>query len=557
MMNTFGYTGMDTILAGSFRAAIYCRLSKDDDLDGTSASIENQRDMLEKFCQKQGWEVTAVYQDDGFTGLNMERPDLKRMLKAIERKQINLVITKDLSRLGRNYLQTGQLIEDFFPRNGVRYIAMNDGIDTMRDNNDIAPFKNILNELYAKDTSKKVRSAKRARVLDGMYVATSAPYGYKKDEHDRHRLVVDERYAPTVRLIFSLAKDGKGISQIRSYLNEQHILRPSAVNPNGYERFFDGEDDQKRYEWSNNSVRGILRNPVYAGHLVMNKRISPSFKSHKRLSVLPENYTVVENVHEPIVSPKDFELVQRLITSRRNVQNKPRKFENIFAGLIKCADCGYAMTLAKAHRSPKEEIIDEYGYMCNNYKTFGKSVDTSHWIEARQLYECVLNDIKRHAGEALADNDELCEKLMRQIGSNKDKQTKSLDKEIREKKARLSEVDNLFQQLYEDRQNGNITERNYQMMSRRYEDEQTGLEQAIKELTAQRAESDADRGNAEQFSKLIKGYAGIEELSAALLNTLIEKITIGEPQDVDGERIQEVIIYYKFIGCINQEGHIC
>ena len=289
----------------------------------------------------------------------------------------------------------------------------------------------------------------------------------------------------------------------------------------------------------------------------MNKRISPSFKSHKRLSVLPENYTVVENVHEPIVSPKDFELVQRLITSRRNVQNKPRKFENIFAGLIKCSDCGYAMTLAKAHRSPKEEIIDEYGYMCNNYKTFGKSVDTSHWIEARQLYECVLNDIKRHAGEALADNDELCGKLIRQIGSSKDKQTKSLDKEIREKKARLSEVDNLFQQLYEDRQNGNITERNYQMMCRRYEDEQTGLEQAIKELTVQRVESDKDRGNAEQFSKLIKGYAGIEELSAALLNTLIEKITIGEPQDVDGERIQEVKIYYKFIGCISQEGHIC
>lgn len=191
------------------------------------------------------------------------------------------------------------------------------------------------------------------------------------------------------------------------------------------------------------------------------------------------------------------------------------------------------------------------------YKTFGKSVDTSHWIEARQLYEYVLNDMKRHAGEALSNNDELCEKLIQQIGSSKDKQTKSLDKEIREKKARLSEVDNLFQQLYEDRQNGNITERNYQMMRRRYEDEQTGLEQAIKELTAQRAESDKDRGIAEQFSKLIKGYAGIEELSAALLNTLIEKITIGEPQDVDGERIQEVKIYYKFIGCINQEGHIC
>ena len=542
----------------TYKAALYCRLSRDDGNVQESSSIQTQKEILSRYARENGINNTTFYVDDGYSGTNFQRPSFQKMIADIESGKINCVITKDLSRLGRNYLETGVFIEVYFPEHNVRYIAINDVVDTSRQESaDFTPFRNIINELYAKDTSKKVRSAKRARVLDGMYVATSAPYGYKKDEHDRHRLVVDERYAPTVRLIFSLAKDGKGISQIRSYLNEQHILRPSAVNPNGYERFFDGEDDQKRYEWSNNSVRGILRNPVYAGHLVMNKRISPSFKSHKRLSVLPENYTVVENVHEPIVSPKDFELVQRLITSRRNVQNKPRKFENIFAGLIKCADCGYAMTLAKAHRSPKKEIIDEYGYMCNNYKTFGKSVDTSHWIEARQLYECVLNDIKRHAGEALADNDELCEKLMRQIGSSKDKQTKSLDKEIREKKARLSEVDNLFQQLYEDRQNGNITERNYQMMCRRYEDEQTGLEQAIKELTAQRTESDKDRGNAEQFSKLIKGYAGIEELSAALLNTLIEKITIGEPQDVDGERIQEVKIYYKFIGCINQEGHIC
>ena len=176
MMNGMEYTGMDAILAGSFRAAIYCRLSKDDDLDGESASIANQRDMLETYCEKQGWEVVAVYQDDGYTGLNMERPDLKRMLKAIERRQINLVVTKDLSRLGRNYLQTGFLIEDFFPRNGVRYIAMNDGIDTMRDNNDIAPFKNILNEMYSKDISKKVHSSYLLKAQKGQFTGCLAPF---------------------------------------------------------------------------------------------------------------------------------------------------------------------------------------------------------------------------------------------------------------------------------------------------------------------------------------------------------------------------------------------
>lgn len=535
----------------TYRAALYCRLSRDDGNVQESSSIQTQKEMLSRYARENGIKDTAFYVDDGYSGTNFDRPDFKRMIADIESGKINCVITKDLSRLGRNYLETGVFIEVYFPEHNVRYIAVNDVVDTSeQETADFTPFRNIINELYAKDTSKKVKSAKRSRVLNGMYVATSAPYGYRKDADDRHRLVIDERYAPTVRLIFSLAKDGMGISQIRNYLNGQHILRPSAVNPNGYERHFDGADDSRRYEWSNNSVRGILRNPVYAGHLVMGKRYSPSFKSHKSLSVLPENYTVVKNIHEPIVSPKDFELVQKLITSRRTVNNGGRKFDNIFAGLLKCGDCGYAMTLTKAHRSPKEEVIDEYGYMCNNYKTFGKAADTSHWIEARQLYECVLADIRKHADEALADNEEMCVRLARQLGKDKDRQHKAAEKEIRAKQARLSEVDGLFQSLYEDRNSGSITERNYKMMCRRYEDEQAQLEREIAELKARQEESSNDRSNIEQFSRLVKEYAGIEELTAALLNTLIEKITVSEPKDADGEQIQEIKIYYKFIGNI-------
>ena len=535
----------------TYRAALYCRLSRDDGNVQESSSIQTQKEMLSRYARENGIKDTAFYVDDGYSGTNFDRPDFKRMIADIESGKINCVITKDLSRLGRNYLETGVFIEVYFPEHNVRYIAVNDVVDTSeQETADFTPFRNIINELYAKDTSKKVKSAKRSRVLNGMYVATSAPYGYRKDADDRHRLVIDERYAPTVRLIFSLAKDGMGISQIRNYLNGQHILRPSAVNPNGYERHFDGADDSRRYEWSNNSVRGILRNPVYAGHLVMGKRYSPSFKSHKSLSVLPENYTVVKNIHEPIVSPKDFELVQKLITSRRTVNSGGRKFDNIFAGLLKCGDCGYAMTLTKAHRSPKEEVIDEYGYMCNNYKTFGKAADTSHWIEARQLYECVLADIRKHADEALADNEEMCVRLARQLGKDKDRQHKAAEKEIRAKQARLSEVDGLFQSLYEDRNSGSITERNYKMMCRRYEDEQAQLEREIAELKARQEESSNDRSNIEQFSRLVKEYAGIDELTAALLNTLIEKITVGEPKDADGEQVQEIKIYYKFIGNI-------
>ena len=230
MMNGFEYTGVDAILAGSFRAAIYCRLSKDDDLDGESASIANQRAMLETYCEKQGWEVVAVYQDDGYTGLNMERPDLKRMLKAIERRQINLVVTKDLSRLGRNYLQTGFLIEDFFPRHGVRYIAMNDSIDTMRDNNDIAPFKNILNEMYSKDISKKVHSSYLLKAQKGQFTGCLAPFGYRKDPEDKNHLLIDEETAPIVRRLFAWALEGHGPNFIRRRLEDEKIPCPTYWN---------------------------------------------------------------------------------------------------------------------------------------------------------------------------------------------------------------------------------------------------------------------------------------------------------------------------------------
>ena len=245
MMNGYEYTGMDAILAGSFRAAIYCRLSKDDDLDGESASIANQRDMLESYCEKQGWEVVAVYQDDGYTGLNMERPDLKRMLKAIERRQANLVITKDLSRLGRNYLQTGTLIEDFFPRHGVRYIAMNDGIDTMRDNNDIAPFKNILNEMYSKDISKKVHSSYLLKAQQGQFTGCVAPFGYRKDPEDKNHLLVDEETAPIVRQIFLWALEGHGPNFIRRRLEERPGKRAVYV---GLLRD-KGHPDESRLYW--------------------------------------------------------------------------------------------------------------------------------------------------------------------------------------------------------------------------------------------------------------------------------------------------------------------
>ena len=402
MMNGYEYTGMDAILAGSFRAAIYCRLSKDDDLDGESASIANQRDMLESYCEKQGWEVVAVYQDDGYTGLNMERPDLKRMLKAIERRQINLVITKDLSRLGRNYLQTGTLIEDFFPRHGVRYIAMNDGIDTMRDNNDIAPFKNILNEMYSKDISKKVHSSYLLKAQQGQFTGCVAPFGYRKDPEDKNHLLVDEETAPIVRQIFLWALEGHGPNFIRRRLEEQEVPCPTWWNRergfrNVRTKWEKKDPENGRYMWDFSVIKDILMNPVYTGAIASQKK-DYRFKIGTIGEKKPQDWIVVEERHEPLIDSKSFAIVQDKLKSRQ----RPRQDgeTSLFAGLIKCGECGKSLTIRTTHAKHPQQI-----YACKTYGAFGKNHCTQHRVEYDTLYHLVLNKIRECAKAALTDGE--------------------------------------------------------------------------------------------------------------------------------------------------------
>ena len=410
MMNelNYGMMGIGAALAGGYRAAVYCRLSKDDDLQGESASIANQRDMLEKYCEKQGWEVVAVYQDDGFTGLNMERPDLKRMLKAIERRQINLVITKDLSRLGRNYLQTGYLIEDFFPRNGVRYIAMNDGIDTMRDNNDIAPFKNILNEMYSKDISKKVHSSYLLKAQKGQFTGGLAPFGYKKDPEDRNHLLIDEETAPIVRLIFDYALEGHGPNYIRRRLEEEKIPCPTWWNRNRGLRNTRTKWEKKDPEngsfmWDFSVIKDLLINPVYTG-AIASQKAHYKFKIGTIGEKKPEEWIVVEDCHEPIIDKRSFDIVQDKLKSRQ----RPGETGEIslFAVLIKCGECGKALTVRYTNAKHPQQI-----YSCKTYNAFGKNHCTQHRIEFDTLYSLVLHKIRECARAALMDGDAVAGQL--------------------------------------------------------------------------------------------------------------------------------------------------
>ena len=358
-----------------YLVGIYCRLSKDDGTENESASIATQKSILTDYVKKQGWHLAKTYVDDGYSGTNFQRPSFQNMIKDIENGLINCVITKDLSRLGRNYLDCGLYLEIFFPENNVRYIAVNDGVDTLNKSAmDITPFRNILNEMYAADISVKIKSAYRARFQQGKFM----PW-----------------VAHVVREIFDLALAGNGIEKIRKHLNKKHILCPAAYSVSqgetGYERHFEGDED-RRYFWSNNSVRNILRSPVYAGNLVGYRRVAVSMKSKKKLYRLPEEWEVIPNTHEGIVTQAEFDTVQQLMTSRRREQNAGG-FKNIFAGVVKCADCGYAMRAMNANRRKRPDIIDCVQYNCNNYGKYGNTMCTAHSMEARDLFNAVLADI--------------------------------------------------------------------------------------------------------------------------------------------------------------------
>ena len=542
MMNGFEYAGVDAILAGSFRAAIYCRLSKDDDLDGESASIANQRDMLEHYCEKQGWEVVEVYQDDGYTGLNMERPDLKRMIKAIERRQVNLVITKDLSRLGRNYLQTGYLIEDFFPRNGVRYIAMNDGIDTLRGNNDIAPFKNILNEMYSKDISKKVHSSYLLKAQKGEFTGCVAPFGYRKDPEDKNHLLVDEETAPIVRQIFRWALEGHGPNFIRRRLEEQKVPCPTWWNRergirNVRTKWEKQDPVNGRYMWDFSVIKDILMNPVYAGAIASQKK-DYRFKIGTIGEKKPQDWIVVEQRHEPLIDRKSFAIVQDKLKSRQRPRQNGET--SLFAGLIKCGECGKSLTIRTTHAKHPQQI-----YACKTYGAFGKTHCSQHRVEYDTLYRLVLNKIRECASAALMDGEAIAGKLTDTCEAEQKGQREAWERSLAKDEERIEVLEKMVLRLYEDMMAGRISDTNFNLMLGRTQTEQAELKARVEEARKKLSDEAKIENDARQWIDAIQEYADITELDAATLNRLIKEIVVHERIDSDKTRHISIEIHFN------------
>ena len=380
---------MSTATATVNNAAIYCRLSRDEEVNQESNSIASQRLMLTDFCKRQGFTVYSEYVDDGYSGTNYDRPDFKRMIGDAENGKISIIITKDLSRLGRDYLATGEYMEKIFPRLNVRYIAMNDGYDSHAPadgNADFAPIRNYFNEWFAKDCSRKTKASFKAMAQAGKYIGSKAPFGYVKDPEDKHRLLVDEEAAAVVRKIFDYAATGQGYKAISNRLREEGILNPNAYTNRVDPTFHKSNYWRQSHDWHPSSVKTILTNPTYLGHVVNFRRQVKSFKCKELVRNEPEKWIVVEDVHEAIIEQRVWD------TAHEHLQKRKKSCNNgtiqIFAGLLKCSDCGYSMAYSGS---------DKAAYKCSLYNVKGKEYCQSHYISYNNLYEIVLADVRRKA----------------------------------------------------------------------------------------------------------------------------------------------------------------
>ncbi len=529
--------------------ALYCRLSKDDGTNNESMSISTQKTMLKDYAKRNGFLNCQFYVDDGYSGTNYDRPAFRQLIEDIQDGEVSTLITKDLSRLGRNYLETGTYIEVFFPNHNVRYIAINDGVDSIDNAQmDITPFRNIINEMYAKDTSRKIKSALHARRMQGKYMATTAPFGYQKDEKDHNHLVIDEVTAPVVELIFSIAEEGVGLHTICNRLRKAKVIKPSFYKKEMFERY---TDEEKMYDWDTAYVSKILRNPVYAGNLTVAERPTKTMRSKKRQYIPYAEREVIYGTHEPIIEQNRWNTVQKILDGRPPViEESSSGYDNIFRGVIKCADCGSAMLAKVEQKRKRNNVLDKTFYCCTKYRKFGKEGCSSHTIEARTVHEVVLADIQKHAGQALTDRKamvtDIAERLNLQMSADREQQKK----ELRQCKQRVSEIENLYAKLYEDLTRELLTEKRFQMLSARYDSEQEELTAKIKELEKSAIADKEQLSSIEQFAEQISGYAGITELNFKIINQLIEKILVSEPVEIDGQKTQRLTIHYKFIGAL-------
>ncbi len=519
-----------------YKAAIYCRLSKDDEQKGDSVSIETQKMMLTKYCRDQTIEIFDIYVDDGYSGLNFNRPSFKRLIQDLEDGKFNTVITKDLSRLGRDYIQTGYYIDIYFTSKRIRYIAVNDGIDTKNENNDIAPFKNILNDMYAKDISRKIKSAKMQRAQNGLHISGQTPFGYKVSPYNRNQLIIDEEAAPVVKLIFQLAEEGKSFSEISRILESKKYITPSAHKVmQGDTRFIKSTGTgEEMYKWSYQTVRTILNNPVYVGDMVNHKVEVVNYKTKERVRVPLEEQIIVPNMHEAIIERELFNRIKPMVSNRRTHNHQ---YENIFKGIIFCEECGSKMQLIYAQIREKRKLR----FRCIQHFDDKSRCLHNHFV----FYDDLIDEIKKQLKSLIEDYIKSNEYLNLCKLIAKDIYSKMLEKGKASLQYELTTIKKQIRDYYKISFKSPTKQTNSTELDCLLE-KQKALVKNLGEISFEKPSSATENFILSKILAEVKEYIRKIMLDDNIINKLIKKIKIGHLEKSSNGNRQKIIIYYNF-----------
>lgn len=529
------------------KTALYCRLSQDDGIEGDSNSIQNQKAILQKFAEDHHFPSPCFYVDDGFSGGNFQRPAFQQMISDMENGEIGIIVTKDLSRLGRNQLHTGLYIEERFPMFGVRYIAINDNVDTdSSESNDLMPFKNLFNEWFIRDTSRKIRAVLKAKAERGERLGSRAPYGYRKAP-DTKKLIVDEEAAAIVRRIFAMCASGSGPSQIARILKKEQILTPTMYAYTRYGITHTCLDTAHPYNWSDSAIANLLENEIYLGNTVNMKHSSRSYKDKRRVEHPREECMVFENTHPALITREVWDIVQRVRKNKRRLTKMEE--QNKYSGLVFCADCGSNMVLHRAHT-----MSASYNHFtCRTYKKDWEAC-TGHYIRECVLDEVVLEDLRRVTTMARERPEEFAAYIGSRQSAEIQREIRRQEKELAAMRKRKAELDAIFKKLYEDSVLSRITTEQFQMLSSSYTEEQNQIAAGIpqKEADIQRLRETVS--GTDGFLDKAKRYMDITELTPELLRLFIEKIVVHEKEVKWSKHApQTVEIYYNGIGFIDKQ----
>ncbi|MEG0273168.1 MAG: recombinase family protein [Hydrogenoanaerobacterium sp.] len=531
-----------------YKVGIYVRLSQEDARMGESVSIENQKNMLVKYCTEQGWHDYSIYCDDGYSGGNFERPDVKRLIEDAKDGKINLILVKDLSRFGRNYIQVGQFTDYLFPMIRCRFIAVNDSVDTLLNDNDMMPFQNLFNEFHCKETSKKTKAVKKACAKDGKFVGPMPPIGYLKSPEDKHKFVIDEQGAAIVRKIFELRCLGYGYQKIAGIINQTGFPAPRDYY---YQQIGESTSNgvARNHNWNDCTIKRILLNAAYIGNMVQGKTGTVSYKNKHEYWKPPEEWITVENTHEPIIDLDTWNAVQEINAKNMRTRSTKKADEiTLFGGLLRCADCGFKLRFhSKSHGKADGSKANYVSYICGSYARSGKSACSQHKIKSSLLTELVRLDIQSYAKRAVENEQTLRDDLMRERASLTKQQQKTEKATLKAAEKRLSELERLTQALYEDKVLGSIPEATFKSLMSKYELERAEKSALIAELIGKITETEKSQDNIDNYIANIKKYVEVNQLDREMLLELINCIDVGEIKRENGQTSQEIRIHYNLL----------